>query len=295
VNKRADAEARFKEIAEAYEVLGNAEKRKAYDDELRYGALRRDGASGGGGFGDAGFGGGFGFGGSNGGGFGNGQSGGFGGGWQAGSFGSDWSAGGGGYAEDDVLRMFFGGAFNGPMRNAAQATLEITLEQAYRGDQVRVKLGGSDATITIPERCANGTVVTLPGTDAMIELALKAHPVYAEQDGNLIAALQIAPWQAALGGEAQATLPNGSAVKLKIPAGIAAGKRLRLQGKGLKHGDRFGDILFEIELAMPESISAEEKALYSRLAAISGFKAGVKRRTATEAARAEKRHGSPTA
>ncbi|OMF93430.1 hypothetical protein BK144_12095 [Paenibacillus sp. FSL R7-0273] len=73
-------------------------------------------------------------------------------------------------------------------------------------------------------------------------------------------------------------LPDGSSIKLKIPAGTAAGHMLRIPGKGLKRrSGTSGDILFRIELVIPADTGEAGKALYRKLAETSGYQAGVKR------------------
>lgn len=75
-------------------------------------------------------------------------------------------------------------------------------------------------------------------------------------------------------------LPDGSSVKLKIPAGIASGGTLRLSGKGLRRLDGTnGDILFRMEMVIPAGTTEAEKKLYRQLAESGSFQAGAKRRT----------------
>lgn len=100
------------------------------------------------------------------------------------------------------------------------------------------------------------------------------HNIYEIQDGNLHGVVQIAPWQAVLGGEVKVPLPGGGAVKLKIPAGIQSGKTLRISGKGLKRENgAYGDILFGNEIIIPGPTSEAQKNLYRKLAELSGFEA----------------------
>ncbi|MHA6533079.1 DnaJ C-terminal domain-containing protein [Paenibacillus sp. BAC0078] len=291
VNKAPEAEARFKEAAEAYEVLGNEEKRKAYDEELRYGfggarsgGARRGGASSSA-YGDSPFGAGW-----------------------SGSYSSS-----GGISEDDLFGMFFGsrgaadragfdffgsGGAGGPFgeaRSTMQAQLEVTLEQAYKGGSIRVQVGGKDVNVSIPARAAEGTVIRIPGSggngaaqggDLLISLHLLPHDVYEPEGGDLYGTVEIAPWQAVLGGEAKVPLPDGSSVKLKIPAGMASGKTLRLSGKGLKRPNGAnGDILFAVEIVIPAELTEAEKKLYRQLSEAGSFQAGAKRSAPGGAAR----------
>ncbi|QUL55306.1 DnaJ domain-containing protein [Paenibacillus tritici] len=286
VNKAPEAEARFKEAAEAYEVLGDEEKRRSYDEELRYGTgyagsrgQRNHGAA-------------------------SSAS------WES-PFGPDWGSGAsasGGIPEEDLFGMFFGsrGAaersgfdfFSGSGEGRSggsswadefstmQAQLEITLEQAYRGGNISVQAAGKDLNVQIPARSAEGTVIRVPGGgsgagqggDLLISLRLLPHDIYEPDGGDLLGTVEIAPWQAVLGGEAKVALPDGSSVKLKIPAGMANGRTLRLSGKGLRRSDGTnGDILFRIEIVVPAETSEAEKKLYRQLADSGSFQAGAKR------------------
>lgn len=293
VNKAPEAEARFKAAAEAYEVLGNEEKRKTYDEELRYGfgsprggGARRSGASSSA-YGDSPFGAG----------------------WSGSYSSSD------GISGDDLFGMFFGsrgaadragfdfvggsgsGGPFGDTRATMHAQLEVTLEQAYKGGSVRVQAFGKDVNVNIPARAAEGTVIRIPGSsgngaaeggDLLISLHLLPHEVYEPEGGDLYGTVEIAPWQAVLGGEAKVPLPDGSSVKLKIPAGMASGKTLRLSGKGLKRPNGAnGDILFAVEIVIPADLTEAEKKLYRQLSEAGGFQAGAKRQAPGGAARSK--------
>ncbi len=285
VNKAPEAEAKFKEAAEAYEVLGNEEKRKAYDQELHYGfggaasgGTRRSGASSSA-YGDSPFG--AGWGGS--------------------------SSFGGSIPDDDLFGMFFGsrgaadragfdffsgsgsaGSPFGEARSTMQAQLEISLEQAYKGGSIRVQVGGKDVNVSIPPRSSEGTVIRIPGSsgsgavqggDLLISLHLLPHDIYEPDGGDLYGTVEIAPWQSVLGSEAKVPLPDGSSVKLKIPAGMAGGQTLRLSGKGLKRPNGAnGDILFAVEIVIPAGLTEAEKKLYRQLAEAGSFQAGPKRK-----------------
>lgn len=285
VNKAPEAEAKFKEAAEAYEVLGNEGKRKLYDEEQEYGAQR--GRTSGASSWDSNFGGG----------------------WSG-----AYSSAGTGIPEEDLFGMFFGnrgsadragfdffsgsgsgsGRSNGnpwgEARSTMQAQLDITLEQAYKGATVRVQVGDKTVDVHVPPRSSEGTLLKIagntqsgiaPGGDVLLALHILPHDIYELRDGDLYGVVEVAPWQAVLGGEVRVPLPGEGAVKLKIPAGIQSGKTLRIAGKGLKRENGSnGDILFGIEIVVPEPTSEAEKNLYRKLAESSRFEPIAKRQSA---------------
>jgi curved DNA-binding protein len=288
VNKATEAEAKFKEAAEAYEVLGNEEKRKLYDEELLYGAQR--GRAGGAASSGA-----------------SSWDSNFGGSWSGGTY----STGGSGISEEDLFGMFFGNRGSadragydffsssgsgrsggnpwGEAHSTTQAQLDITLEQAYKGSTVRVQIGDKMVDVHVPPRSSEGTILRIagntqsgltPGGDVLLALHILPHDIYEIRGGDLYGVVEVAPWQAVLGGEVKVPLPGGGAVKLKIPAGMQSGKTLRIPDKGMKRDNGAnGDILFGIEIVVPEPISEAEKSLYRKLADSSRFEAKAKRQS----------------
>ncbi|WP_217595269.1 DnaJ domain-containing protein [Cohnella sp. GbtcB17] len=304
VNKAPEAESKFKEIAEAYDILSHDDKRQAYEEEQRYASMRREYAGRAGGSGGS-----------------NGAS--NGGTWS-------WSSGGQGAAglsEEELYEMLFGkggiggygdaaggtrgyGAYGGgPNGFGAEnawgpsgfdpfgasgrtqhAKLNVSLEQAWQGAKVNVSVGTKDIALRLPERMADGTVIRLKGDGAnglqegdelLIELSVEPNASYAlGEDGDLRATMEAAPWQVVLGGEAVVRLPDGGQVKLRIPPDFPAGKQLRIPGKGLRRKDGgYGDILFDVALVIPPNQGEAERELYRRLAESSSFKAGIKPRS----------------
>lgn len=282
VNRGPQAEEKFKEISEAYEVLKDAEKRSTYD---RYGSAWRDAARSGGAppgfdyqfdFGDAG-----GFGGS---GFssffdmlfGN----------RGGARGQNPFAGGGGSPFGD-----FGGGFGGgrgaPRGQDQEVKIALTLEEAAQGGQRDITVSdmvGRSRTysVNVPAGIKPGQKVRLagrggpgagggPSGDLYLVVDLKPHEQFRLDGVDLHTHLRVSPWEAALGAEVAVRTLNGS-VKVRIPPGSSSGRKVRLRGKGFPSRDKTGDLYAEIRVMVPERLSEREKELFEELDRVSGFK-----------------------
>ncbi|MCK7543719.1 DnaJ domain-containing protein [Marinobacter bryozoorum] len=270
VSKEDDADAKFKDVGEAYEVLKDPEKRAEYDQLRKYGA-RGDGS-----FEPPP-------------------------GWQSAS-----GFGGGGYTEADAHQFsdFFeeifgggrrtGGGFGGFRQNMRSrgedihARLALFLEEAYHGcekqvqftvhevdDQGRIVARPKTLKVKIPAGMRDGQHIRLKGQgspgiggggngDLFIEVELAPHPLFTVEGRDLLLTVPVAPWEAALG--ASVTVPTvAGKVNLKIPGGSNSGRKLRLKGKGLP-GKHPGDQIVVLQVVMPEQHSEEAEALYQQLA-----------------------------
>ena len=284
VSKEPDAEARFKEVNEANEVLKDPEKRAAYDalgsgwqagEEFRpppgYGGA--GGPTGGGWqraeqmspeeaaqfsdffssiFGDLG-----GFGGGRGGGMGGGAGGGRAGGFSA--RGSDQTA---------RVRISLEDAYHG-------ATRQLTLDVPAVDDRGRVSMQSRTLSVRIPPGVTEGQQIRLAGQagggigggepgDLYLEVEFAPHPVFRAEGRDIHLRLPIAPWEAALG--ATVSVPTlGGKVSLKVPAGAQSNQRLRLKGRGLP-GKTAGDAYVQLEIVNPPATDASAKAAFEQLA-----------------------------
>ncbi|AKD04625.1 J domain-containing protein [Pontibacter korlensis] len=262
------AEEKFKDISEAYEVLGDEEKRKQYD---QLGANWRQ-------FQQAGPGGQY---------YGQ-PGGGFTGSYQTtGGFSDIFGSSGGGFS--DFFEQFFGGgaagSFGGQRRGSGahkgqdyQAEMEITLQEAFSGTSRLINLDNQQLRITTKPGVADGQVLRIRGKgaaspaggqagDLFITVHIKPDPRYERQGDDLTTTLPVDMYTAILGGEAQVQTMSGL-LKLKIPAGTQNGKTLRLRGKGMpKYGqpDHYGDLYVKIEVSLPTNLSTEERQLFERL------------------------------
>ena len=277
------AASHFAELNAAYEIAGDADKRKAFDrgeidaeGKPRFtgfeGAHHGAGARGPGGahfesfsYGPDGF-----------------QRGGGGGG-----------AGGGGGFEDLLRGMFGGGGAAGPGAHARgfnrsafepedfgaaaatgqdlQATLTISLPEAAKGSKARVHLPtGKEIEVKIPAGIADGQQIRLKGQgwpsnsgkfgDALITVNVAPHPLFKPDGADLRLDLPITLYEAVLGGKVRVPTLDG-AVELAIPAGTNSGRTFRLKGKGLKAKGATGDLLATVRIMLPSANDDDLAAL----------------------------------
>lgn len=287
VSKEPDAEARFKEVQEAYEVLKDPEKRAAYDQlgsEWKSGQQFRPPPD---------WGSGFEFGGAPPGGA-----------RRRGPRRASASAGadeGRGFEEEgysDFFSSLFGGGspFGAGGRRGGRdhhARMDLTLEQAFHGATSTLELKRpelkSDGTlevrshtvrVTIPSGVSDGQLIRLggqgePGTeggragDLYLEAHILPHPLYQLDGRDVILTLPVAPWETALG--ASVTVPTlAGAVDMHIPAGAQSGQKLRLRGRGLP-GQPPGDEYVQLKVVLPPADSPQAKTLYEQMRGQLGF------------------------
>jgi curved DNA-binding protein len=255
VSKEKDAEARFKEIGEAYEVLRDKEKRSTYDQlganwragqEFRPPPGWEDLARG----------------------------------FEGRGFRS--SPGAGGFS--DFFESLFGGGFaRGPRQRGfaapgadLQASLEITLEEAYQGSRKSLRLDqGRTLDVKIPRGVTDGQRIRLSGQggagmgegprgDLYLELRIAPHPYFRLEGRDVLLDLPVSPWEAALG----ATVPVptlGGRVEIKVPPGSQSGRKLRLKGRGIP-GHAPGDQLAIVQIVTPPADSERAREFYKRMA-----------------------------
>lgn len=247
VSKEADAEAKFKAVNEANEVLGDAKKRAQYD-QLRAGGYRGGeefrpppGWNGGGG------------------------------GYDFGDMDSD----GAGFS--DFFESLFGrarggarpGAQAGP-RQPRRARLDIDLEVVHAGGKRRIEVDGRMLDVSIPAGIEAGKQIRLAGQggngrDLVLEIGYLPHPRFELDGRDVIVRVPVNAWDAALGTQIEVPTLAGN-VSLAVPAGSDTGRRLRLRGRGLP-GVPPGDQYVVIEVRAPKPASDAQRDAYAALRA----------------------------
>ena len=163
-------------------------------------------------------------------------------------------------------------------RRDAEARLVISLEKAYAGGRERIRLeDGRSLEVNMPTAMVSGQRIRLKGQgtaggDLYLKIEVLPHEFFKVEGIDIVCELPITPCEAVLGGQIEAPTLDGW-VKMTLPAGVRAGQRLRLGGKGYPGTDGArGDQLVQIRIEMPRNITAQEKDLYEKLRQIESFK-----------------------
>jgi len=259
-----EAEARFKEINEAYEVLSDTEKRRRYDQlGEHWDAVRGSPGAGA---------------------------------WPAGGVRIDFEDLGGSGAGDfsDFFRTFFGGGIpgfggaGGGFTGAeelferpadGEAEVELTLRELLRGATREVAVGGGRrrVEVRIPPGVREGSRIRVGGEggrgaggrrgDLYLKVRIAPDPAFERRGEDLLTTQRVPVTTAVLGGEVQVPTLEGP-IGIKVPAGTPAGRVFRLRGHGLPRlgaGGQRGDLLATLEVALPKSLSARQKELFEEL------------------------------
>lgn len=265
VSEVKDAADRFKEVAEAYEVLSDQKKRAEYDELRKYGGSQRRGAA---------------------------------------SFDNDDHFSGGGRYNQQDFSDFFSSMFGGAGRHERSATGEpfntrgrdlevdmpIFLEDTLSDEskQINFQLPHYDVNgrrledvtknlkLKIPKGTRDGERIRLkgqgtpgvgngPAGDLYLRIRLIPHPLFDVEAHNLLITVPLTPWEAALG--CKITLPTlHGKIQLSVPANSQTGQRLRIKGRGLPLKDTHGDLYAILKVVMPPTTDDKDKAIWQQLA-----------------------------
>jgi len=272
INKESSAEDKFKQINEAYEVLGDPEKRARYDqlgsgwdgqfanqgyqggDNVRFHYSNVDPG-------------------------------------QFSDFFKDLFGGGWGFGEET---RFQGGSRRQRGRDH-EASISITLADAYHGARKSIELEKVETDssgrpirtrrsydVTIPPGVTDGSLIRLAGQggsgsgggesgDLFLRVNILPDSRFTMEGHNLVTTVDITPWEAALGAKILVPTVDGR-INLTIPAGTQSGQTLRVRGKGMPvSSGRHGDLLVKVRIVVPKHLSARERQLFEELAKESRF------------------------
>ncbi len=268
LSKEANAEERMKELNEAFAVLSDPEKRAAYDQlgrNARAGQEFRPPP-----------------------------------GWDSG-----FEFSGSGFSESEAAGFsdFFSELFGQSARTSRarsggshtrgedhHAKVMLDLEDAYRGARRKISLrmpsldahgqvvfGEHTLDVQIPKGIYEGKLIRLAGQggpglggppgDLYLEVQFAPSPRYRTEGRDVYATLPLAPWEAALGAQVHAAVPDGT-VEVRIPPGTQAGRKLRLKGRGIPGTGTTpaGNLYLVVEIALPPATDPIARALYERMA-----------------------------
>jgi curved DNA-binding protein len=267
VSKEANAEERFKEVAEAYETLKDPEKRAAYD-QLGLHAAGQE--------------------------------------FRPPPDWGERFAGAEAIFDDLDLSDLFAG-LAGHRRGGAraerpprrgrdyEAAVRLSFDQAFHGTEIELDLSVVEydergaprrvpqrVKVRIPKGVADGQQLRVPGKggkgsegardgDLYLDIQVETHPLYRVAGRDIYIDLPLAPWEAVLGASVQLPTPGG-AVSLKVPPNTRAGQQLRLAGRGLaRPGAGPGDLYAIAQIVVPSVLDEKQRALFDQLARTSNF------------------------
>jgi DnaJ-class molecular chaperone len=256
-DKQADAT--YKEVQAAYEVLSDPQKKANYD---RFGHAGPPGAGPfpGGGFPGAGFGGG-------------------------GAavdpkaaeelFQTLFAGGGPGGAAGFDLGELFGGGRRGKGRSRprradpVESDITVPFDVAARGGAVAIEVGGRRIEVKVPAGIDTGKKLRVPpeatgGPEVLLKVAVAPHPYFRRDGNDLLLDVPISLPEAVLGGKVEVPTLDGARLEVKVPPGTSSGAKLRLRGKGIAGGDQY--LVFKV-VVPPGAVDAESRELVEEFAA----------------------------
>jgi len=156
------------------------------------------------------------------------------------------------------------------------AQRQLTLRSPQLDAQGRAALHERTLDVKIPAGVRAGQLIRLAGQggaghggaaagDLLLEVQFRPHPRFQLDGANVLAELPVAPWEAALGAVLPVDLPDGSTLKLRVPAGAQSGRVITVRGKGLP-GREPGDLDLTLRVVLPSGLDPRARELYERMA-----------------------------
>ncbi len=160
-----------------------------------------------------------------------------------------------------------------PAPKRLDATIKVSLEEAYHGGKTTISVGGNRIDVGIPAGSRHGSKLRLKGQapsggDIYLKLELTPHTLYTLEGDNLRVTVDVPDYVAVLGGKVEVPTFEGP-IEMNLPAGTQSGRTLRLKGQGWfkKDGTR-GDGYAKVRVMIPKSVTEEQRALYEQLQAL---------------------------
>jgi len=247
----AKLEERFKEVSEAYDILSDPKKRAEYDEArtlfARGGFRKPQGGQGGAQYSSS---------------------------QHSAHFQSSTGDMFGGGDINDMLGGLFGNRQRGPRKGQdLQTETTISFRDSVAGTQISLRVNDATVKANIPAGIEDGKRIILkgkggagqpgaPAGDLYIEIHVTPHPIFTRKGDNLSLTLPVTFGEAALGGDVEVPTLSGELVKVRLAAGTANGRTLRVKGHGLaKKSGGHGDLFVTVEVAVPQRLDAKERAL----------------------------------
>ena len=176
----------------------------------------------------------------------------------------------------------FSSGFNHVPPQDSEATIVLTFTEAFNGTQKQFCIGNETIKVRIPPGAKTGSRLRIKGKgksspfstqrgDLYLNIQLQPHTLFQFQDDNLVAEIPITPEEAVLGAAILVPTPDGS-VTVKVPPGVDSGQSLRIKGKGWLKSDRQrSDLIVKLKIVTPKQIGDTEREYYQKLQQLSHF------------------------
>ena len=176
----------------------------------------------------------------------------------------------------------FSSSYSNMPAQDSEASIILSFAEAFNGTQKQFRIGNETVKVRIPPGAKTGSRLRIKGKgqansfsgqrgDLYLNIELQPHPLFKFKGDNLMAEIPIAPSEAVLGGEIAVPTPEGK-VSMKVPAGVDSGQSLRLKGKGWhKSNNQRSDLMIKLKIVTPKDLSNTERKHYQKLQQHSSF------------------------